>query len=148
MASYEKAYNYPYAGWGARESGQAKNWLKSCPLEKALTLCRFYPHWKADLQCVRAAHPFGMLVQRWVSLYAWVQDEHGQRYREFYARVEDRINYKSAEENINVRRIAEQERSADEAGTSIGYEVQSEAIAGILSKCRELDGSDGESHGS
>lgn len=140
MAAYERAYNYPYAGWGARENAQAKNWLKSCPLEKAVTLCKFYPHWKGDLQCVRAAHPFTMLVQRWVALYAWVQDEHAQRYREFYARVEDRINYKSAEENINVRRLAEETRNYDQIGNTIGNQISSQTVAGILGTYSEPSG--------
>jgi hypothetical protein len=57
-AEYEKRYNHPLDGWGAKENGQAKNLLKSWPLERVLELIPRYFAWP-NKRVIDAGHPFG-----------------------------------------------------------------------------------------
>jgi hypothetical protein len=53
-ARYPQASRYP---WGAREGGAAKNWLKSVPLDEALSLVTWFFAWKRP-EVIKAGHPF------------------------------------------------------------------------------------------
>ena len=57
-AEYEKRYDHPLDGWGAKENGQAKNLLKSWPLERVLELIPRYFAWP-NKRVIDAGHPFG-----------------------------------------------------------------------------------------
>jgi len=136
LKCYEIGYGRHYPGWGARESGQAKAWLKSCPLERALALCRFYPEWK-DYNATRAAHPFGLLVMRWVEVDAWLQDSRGQVYRTAEARALEKLTTRQVEGVLDVRGFAEQARRAEQTGHVLGHEISHEAQRGISGARRQ-----------
>jgi hypothetical protein len=53
-ARYPQASRYP---WGAREGGAAKNWLKSVPLDEALSLVTWFFAWKRP-EVIKSGHPF------------------------------------------------------------------------------------------
>lgn len=73
LESYRKEFKREYAGWGAKENGQAANWLKSVSLESAKRLCELYPQWN-DPTVTRSGHPFGFLVSQYVQLDAWAHN--------------------------------------------------------------------------
>jgi hypothetical protein len=123
LACYKKTYGRDYPGWGAKENKQAENWLKSCPLEKALVLCRFWPEWK-DVHATKAAHPFGMLVSRWIALDAWVQDANAQSYRIACAKVAEKLAIAKAEEIFSVRTYAEQAKRNNQISDEYRGQIQ------------------------
>ena len=106
LACYKKTFGREYPGFGAKENAQAKSWLRSCSLEKALVLCEFFCRWN-DAQAARRGHAFGDLVARWVELSAWCEDSEGQTFRIAQSRVAERLALKKAEETLYVYRIAE-----------------------------------------
>jgi len=70
LESFEKEFGRSYPGWGVKENGQAKAWLKSVSVETAKELCRLYPKWN-DPWVTKQGHPFGILVAQYVQLDAW-----------------------------------------------------------------------------
>ena len=103
---YQKTFGRSYPGWGVKENSQAKNWLRSCSIERALALCEFYCLWK-DRQASTRGHPFSDLVVRWVELSAWCEDARGQAFRIAEARISEKLSLKEAEDVMYVSRLAE-----------------------------------------
>lgn len=68
--AFEREFGTKPIGWGARENGQATQWVKSIPLQDALRLTALYPSWD-DPYVSRAGHPFNLLIAKWASLDAW-----------------------------------------------------------------------------
>lgn len=65
--SYLKAYGKEYPGWGAKENGQIRQWLRSISKDQALVLAAAYPFWN-DPFVSKRGHPFGLLITNYVAL--------------------------------------------------------------------------------
>lgn len=71
LESYRKEFGKDYPGWGAKENSQAKSWLRSVSLPKAIEYCQRYPSWN-DVWVTKRGHPFGVLVSQYVQLEAFL----------------------------------------------------------------------------
>lgn len=82
LDAYEQVYDRKCESWGARESGQAKNLLKSWPLERLLALIPAYFAWK-EPRAIRAGHPFGTGADSFVMrIHALDADTHSYERRD------------------------------------------------------------------
>lgn len=70
LEAYRLEFKRDYPAWGAKENGQAKNWLRSITVHRAMELARLYPKWN-DTWVTSQGHPFGILVTQFVKLDAW-----------------------------------------------------------------------------
>lgn len=145
LSCYSKKYGRPYAGWGARENSQATNWVKSCPIQKALALCRFYPEWP-DYLATKSGHAFGLLVMRWIEVDAWLQDGQAHLYRVAEARALEKLTL-TVGDSVNVRAFAEQSRRAEQVSVFHSHQIQDQAQRGISGPCGGVLGSDDEAQG-
>jgi len=94
LLAYSKKFKQDYLGWGPKEYGQTRNWLKSVPLERAIELCVLYPNW-TDPFVTKSGHPFSLLVTQHVKL--WTD------YTRARSKVEGVAQYKDAQEEIKTR---------------------------------------------
>lgn len=72
LESFKLEFGRMYPGWGVKENSQAKQWLRSVPIETAIRLCTLYPKWN-DPWVTERGHTFGLLVAKYVELDAWAQ---------------------------------------------------------------------------
>jgi hypothetical protein len=99
LRSYKAEFNHDYPGWGAKENSQAKHWLKSVSLEKALELCWVYPKWN-DPWVTKVGHPFDVLVKQYVQCEAWARNS------KYLIR---KIAAGKSIENVDIKRAVEHE---------------------------------------
>ena len=81
LQSFKDQFGHEYPGWGAKENGMAKNWLKSVSMDQALLFVRAYVRWK-DKFIIQKGHPFGLLVANYVQL-----DANIKRYPQIMAEI-------------------------------------------------------------
>jgi len=70
--SYKSSYGKEYPGWGAKENGQIKQWLKSISFEQAQRLAKAYPYWN-DPFISKRGHPLGLLITNYVGLSTHIE---------------------------------------------------------------------------
>ena len=143
LACYRKFYGRDYPGWGVKENALATSWLKSCPLDKALVLCEFFPKWR-DPYAVRRAHAFPELTKRWIEFDAWVQDSEGHAFRIAEARVTEKLSLQKAEDVIHVERSARQATRPLELSGRLRPQLSSETVERFSGPSSKSFGSDDE----
>ena len=121
LGSFLKAHGHEYPGWGARENGQAANWLRSIPVDKAVAYAAVFPHWK-NKRMVTRGHTFSDLITNYVEL-----DAHMNRHKKIVsdiagAAVMEKFLITNAIEQQEVVEHAKRAANPDHLPTSIGYD--------------------------
>lgn len=149
-AKYPTAKPYP---WGARESGQAKNLLKSLPLAEVLELIPRYFVWP-NAKAIRAGHPWGTgpdcFVLRFIELRADMADpERRKQSAVVDARMKQLDTIAQDDDMLNRMRIQEQhtkdpfdDRHWQRPNERRGLEQTSPGASGALEEGRDASRGD------
>jgi len=146
LGSFLKAHGHEYPGWGARENGQAANWLRSIQVEKAVAYATVFPHWK-NKRMVTRGHTFSDLIVNYVEL-----DAHMNRHMKIVsdiagAAVMEKFLITNAIEQQEVVEHAKRAANPDHIPASIAYDhkVQIQTRSELHRTLNERDaGSDRE----
>jgi hypothetical protein len=94
--SYEEHFKHPYLGWGAKENGMLKHWLKSLSFEQAMWCVKKYPGW-TNPQAIRSGHTLQFLIRNY---HAMVTD-----FRRPQQKFEQLDAHKEIEQGVKVNAI-------------------------------------------
>jgi hypothetical protein len=128
---YKAKFGHEYS-WGARENGQAAQFLRTYAKDRAIWLIQWFIRWQ-DPFITKQGHPFGLLVSNVVKLEAVLS--RGGRY--YQAVVESRMRDEKIQDDLEVMTNVNR-RSEENGNSKIGFDslrqLQDEANTRVQSK--------------